>query len=158
MEPTLEMRRQVRTALSVADELSRLEHREHAERASETLAALRTTLQGIDLHMEHVDGPAILLQHLNELTSIGWKLRRLPEVLANDRPLLGALVDEVGELERRMRDHLAPTTRPSRLPPAKRARRSRLARVRHGILSAAAKVTAAFIEHRNARAGGTKRD
>jgi len=99
---TLEVHRHVRAALSAADELSRHEHTEHVDRASQTLAALRTTLGGIDLELgrsHQVSG-----QLVDELHMLSLKLRRLQEV--HDRAHVVELLDDVTSLEKRLRERV----------------------------------------------------
>ncbi|WP_394844093.1 hypothetical protein LZC95_44455 [Pendulispora brunnea] len=137
----LEVHRHVRAALTAADELSRHEHAEQAERASQTLAALRTTLGGIDLALGRSHRASNEL--VDELHTLTLKLRRLQEV--HDRVHVNELLDEVSMLEKRLRERaMSRPSTPSPLPledraskpaqPAAKPRASLLARLSLGLV------------------------
>jgi len=96
----VDVHRHVRAALSAADELSRREYAQKADRASQTLAALRTTLGRIDLALGRSHRVTDTL--VDELHTLIVKLRRLQEV--HDRAHVNELLDDVGTLERRLRE------------------------------------------------------
>ncbi|MEO6419496.1 MAG: hypothetical protein ABIP39_08830 [Polyangiaceae bacterium] len=94
-----EMQAETRTALSVADELSREEHQRKDEDGSQILAALRTALRNIDLDL---GATGIVRRELVDcIHHLVVKMRHLKE--ASVRPRISALLFATEQLEDRLR-------------------------------------------------------